>query len=135
MCADRVAQGLPTACAEACPAGATIFGDKDEILAEANKRLKDEPGKYYQHIYGVEEAGGGHVFVLASVPFEQLGYTPHLPKESMPLLTNRAMEKIPTVVSLGGVFLGSMYWLTKRKNEVAREEKATKLKGTENNEK
>jgi hypothetical protein len=32
------------------------------------------------------------------------------------------MEKIPTVVSVGGIFLTGMYWLTKRKNQVAREE-------------
>jgi hypothetical protein len=35
----------------------------------------------------------------------------------------QAMEKIPSVVSVGGIFLTGMYWLTKRKNEIAKEEK------------
>ena len=37
MCPDRVSAGLPTACAEACPTGATKFGDRDELIAEARK--------------------------------------------------------------------------------------------------
>jgi hypothetical protein len=41
------------------------------------------------------------------------------------------MEKIPTVATVGGLFLGSMYWLTKRKNEIAREEKEAKFKRNE----
>ena len=40
----------------------------------------------------------------------------------MPTFTCRAMEKIPTVVSVGGIFLTGMYWLTKRKNQLAKEE-------------
>ena len=61
--------------------------------------------------------------ILSPVPFEQLGYTAKLPKESMPSLTMNAMEKIPPVVAMGGVFLTGMYWLTKRKNQIAKEEK------------
>ncbi|MDR3626213.1 MAG: 4Fe-4S dicluster domain-containing protein [Ignavibacteriaceae bacterium] len=123
LCHDRVKAGKLTACAEACPTEATLFGNMDDLIAVAKKRLKENPGKYYQHIYGLEEAGGGHVLILSPVPFEQLGYTAKLPKESMPSLTMKAMEKIPPVVAVGGVFLTGMYWLTKRKNEIAREEK------------
>ena len=35
MCADRVAQGRPTACSEACPAEATMFGEREEMIALA----------------------------------------------------------------------------------------------------
>jgi hypothetical protein len=41
----------------------------------------------------------------------------------MPEFTMRAMEKIPSVVVGGGVFLTGMYWLTKRKNQIAKDEK------------
>jgi formate dehydrogenase iron-sulfur subunit len=123
LCYDRLKKGLPTACSEACPSGATLFGDLDDLVIEAKKRLKDSPSSYYQHIYGLEEAGGGNILIISPVPFEQLGYTPHLSKESMPEITHKIMEKIPTVVSVGGIFLGSMFWLTKRKNAVAKEER------------
>jgi formate dehydrogenase iron-sulfur subunit len=123
LCTDRVMAGKLPACAEACPTEATLFGDMDQLIAVAKKRLKDNPEKYYQHIYGLEEAGGSHVLIISPVPFEQLGYISKLPNESMPEFTMRAMEKIPSVVVGGGLFLSGMYWLTKRKNQIAKEEK------------
>ena len=126
MCSDRLKKDMPTACSEACPAGATIFGDLEDLKIEAKKRLKENPNTYYQHIYGLEEAGGGNILILSPEPFEKLGYTPHLSNKPMPAITHQIMEKIPTVVSVGGVFLGSMFWLTKRKNAVAKEERENK---------
>jgi len=123
LCTDRVKNGKLTACADSCPTEATLFGDMEQLISIAKKRLKDNPDKYYQHIYGLEEAGGGHVLILSPVPFEQLGYSSKLPNESMPEFTMRAMEKIPSVVVGGGVFLTGMYWLTKRKNQISKEEK------------
>ena len=127
LCSDRLKFGNITACAEACPTEATLFGDMEKLLEVAKSRLQNNPSKYYQHIYGVEEAGGGHILVISPVPFEQLGYTPKLPDEPMPKLTMQAMEKIPPLVAAGGVFLTTMYWLTKRKNQIAREEKVHSL--------
>ncbi|MCE1189195.1 MAG: 4Fe-4S dicluster domain-containing protein [Ignavibacteria bacterium] len=121
MCHERVKAGMQTACAEACPAGATIFGNLDELKAEALKRIKESPSTYYPHVYGMKEGGGTNVLVLASTPFDQLGFVTNLPDEALPNFTKRALEKIPTVVSAGTVFLGGMYWLTKRKNEIAKE--------------
>src|SRR5262249_45698796 len=41
MCNKRVAAGGQSACAEACPTGAPKYGDRDELLAEAKKRMHD----------------------------------------------------------------------------------------------
>ncbi len=133
MCYDRVSRGEQTACAEACPAGATIFGDRDEMIAEAKRRIAEDPDTYYPEVYGIKEAGGTSVLVLSPVPFDQLGF-PNLQSEPLPNYTMRALEKIPTVVSVGSVFLGGMYWLTKRKNEIAKENKMLNKKETDNNE-
>ncbi len=123
MCYDRVKNGQPTACAEACPSGATQFGDLEDLILEAQERIKNNPNTYYPHIYGLKEAGGSNVLVLSSVPFDKLGFATNIPKEDLPEFTMRALEKIPAVVSAGTVFLGGMYWLTKRKNKIAKEEK------------
>ena len=123
LCYDRVKAGKISACAEACPTEATLFGEMNKLIEIAKTRLRENKEKYYQEIYGLEEAGGGHVLIISPVPFEQLGYTSIVPKEPMPEFTKRAMEKIPPVVAVGGVFLTGMYWLTKRKNQIAKEEK------------
>lgn len=39
MCLDRVQNGLPPACVKTCPTGAMNFGEREEMLALANKRL------------------------------------------------------------------------------------------------
>jgi formate dehydrogenase iron-sulfur subunit len=39
MCFDRVQNGLPPACVKTCPTGAMSFGEREAMLALANKRL------------------------------------------------------------------------------------------------
>jgi len=119
MCADRVAAGKKTACTEACPTGATSFGDRDELIAEARQRIAKNPSQYVNHIYGLNEVGGTAVLLLSSVPFEEFGYRTDLPKQPLPLLTYRVLSKIPDLVALGGVFLGGIWWITHRREEVA----------------
>ena len=126
LCADRVAAGLQTACATVCPTGATKFGDRDELIAEARARIRDNPGRYTEHVYGVEEVGGTSVLLLSDVPFEQLGYRTDLSKEPLPMLTWRVLEKLPKVVSVGGALMGGIWWITNRRQEVARAEAAKK---------
>jgi formate dehydrogenase iron-sulfur subunit len=100
MCADRVAAGRATACAEACPTGATKFGDRDALIAEAKERIAKAPDQYVNHIYGLDEVGGTSVVLLSSVPFERFGL--HTPTEPLPVLTYRVLSHVPDVVSLGG---------------------------------
>jgi formate dehydrogenase iron-sulfur subunit len=123
MCAHRVTKGLPTACAEVCPTGATKFGERDELIKEACSRIAAEPGKYVNKVYGAEEVGGTSILYLSNVPFEQLGFRTTLQTTPLPQLTANALEKIPGVVSLGGVFLAGIWWITNRRTEVQRLER------------
>jgi formate dehydrogenase iron-sulfur subunit len=72
----------------------------------------------------VEEVGGTSVLMLTAVPFEQLGLKVNLPHEPLPPLTMSVLSLIPNIVTSGGVLLGGIYWLTHRKNAVARAERA-----------
>ena len=106
MCPERVKAGKPTACAEICPTGATKFGERDELIAEAQKRIRDNPGQYVDHIYGVNEVGGTSVLLLSSIPFEQFGYRADLTQDPLPMYTYRVLSRIPDFVPLGGMGLG-----------------------------
>jgi formate dehydrogenase iron-sulfur subunit len=119
MCADRVQGGLPTACAEACPTGATKFGDHDELIAEAQQRIRQDGTKYVNHIYGLNEVGGTSVLLLSSIPFQEFGYPNDLTRDPLPVLTYRVLSRIPDFVPLGGMLLGGIWWITHRREEVA----------------
>jgi formate dehydrogenase iron-sulfur subunit len=121
MCADRQAVGKPPACVEACPRGATVVGDRDELIAEARDRLRKAPGEYHQKIYGIDEAGGTSVLMLSAAPFEQLGLKAFGP-EPLPALTWRALALVPDIATVGSVLLGGIYWITHRREKVAEEE-------------
>ncbi len=90
---ERLDKGGLPGCVEVCPAGAVIFGTREELMAEAKKRLALKPGseyhyprqtlksgdtylhtvpKYYPHLYGEKEGGGTQVLVLTGVPYENL---------------------------------------------------------------
>ena len=119
MCADRVAAGKQTACAEICPTGATMFGDREALIAEAKERIAKNPDQYVHHIYGLNEVGGTSVLLLSSVPFAEFGYRTDMLKQPLPLLTYRVLSQIPDLVAVGGVILGGIWWITHRREEVA----------------
>ncbi|MCC6590016.1 MAG: 4Fe-4S dicluster domain-containing protein [Bryobacterales bacterium] len=123
MCEERQSKGKPTACTEACPQAATLTGERDKIIAEAKKRVAENPAAYYQKVFGIEEVGGTSVIMLSAVPFEQMGLPPNLPTEALPAFTWRALSLVPSVVSIGSVLLGGVYWITHRREEVARVER------------
>ena len=66
-CLDRVREGKPTACAEACPTEATVSGARKELLREAHRRIEESPEEYYPHVYGENEVGGTSVLYLSPV--------------------------------------------------------------------
>jgi len=122
QCFERQSRGQPTACAAACPTGATKCGDRDALIAEARQRIAEKPGDYYSRIYGLNEVGGTSVFYLSAVPFEQIGLRTNVPQEALPALTWRVLELTPDIVSTGTVLLGGIWWITNRRAEVAKAE-------------
>lgn len=122
LCKDRVAQGLQTACAEACPTGATTFGEREELIHEAQVHIRKEPEKYVNYIYGFSEVGGTGVLFISDVPFEKLGFRTDLMKEPLPMLTWNVLSKIPNFVAVGTTLLFGIWWITHRRDEVKQTE-------------
>jgi formate dehydrogenase iron-sulfur subunit len=122
MCFEQQSAGKPTACTEACPVGATTGGEREELIADAKRRIAAEPAKYHNAIYGVREAGGTSVLYLSPVPFEQIGLPVNVPMKPLPETTWPVLELVPDVVSTGSLLLGGIWWITNRRAEVAKKE-------------
>jgi len=118
FCAGRLAEGLQPACAEACPAGATIFGNREDLVRIAHDRIAANPEGYIPRVYGLDEVGGTSVLYLSAVPFEELGFKTNLQRSALPDLTWNVLSKIPSIVAVGGVFLYGVYWITNRRDYV-----------------
>lgn len=71
FCVDRISNGLPPACAKACPTGAIVFGSRDYVLAVARERasMLAERGEKKFTIYGENILGGlGVIYLLPDSP-------------------------------------------------------------------
>lgn len=120
MCYERVAAGGKTACSEACQFEATTFGNRDELIKEARRRIDENPDQYIDYIYGLREAGGTSVLYISNIPFEKLGFPMNVPKEPIPELSWRVLSQIPKYSVAAGVVLFGIHWITSRRTEVVR---------------
>jgi formate dehydrogenase iron-sulfur subunit len=97
LCDDRIHQGLETACAKACPTDSIVYGEVDQLRAQARQRVEalKALGHTKAHLYGdTDVLGGLNVFYLLLDEPEVYGQprNPQLPQVN--LLTN-------TLVSAG----------------------------------
>jgi formate dehydrogenase iron-sulfur subunit len=124
LCEPRLREGKPTACSEACPTGATRFGEREELLQEARALLLESPGTYEPHIFGEREVGGTCVLYLApkGFDFEAIGLTVKAGQEPMPELTYRVLSKIPTFAEVTGTALLGLFWIINRRMTLAQED-------------
>lgn len=97
FCFSRQKAGEQPACAEACPEGATLFGKRRELIETARERIYGNPGRYYPHVYGENEAGGTSMLFLSAVPFGQLGFPTNVGTKPYPELTSGFLFSVPHV--------------------------------------
>ena len=96
-----------------------FLGSATTFCERLRNRLRQEPTKYIQRIYGKQEVGGTSVLYLSAVPFEAPGLPANLPSDALPGYTHRVLSKIPHLVPLAGAALAGIWWITRRREEVA----------------
>jgi formate dehydrogenase iron-sulfur subunit len=123
MCFARLQAGQQPACAATCPSGAIQFGTRADMLAQAHERIKSQPDRYVNHIFGEFENGGTSTFYISPVPFEQLGF-PTTEEGISPAYFNREATELGTPIIAGSVALGMMgiYLALEHKEKRARQQ-------------
>lgn len=117
LCYDRIKDGKQTACTETCPVQATIFGERDDLILEARRRIQAEPERYANHIWGETEVGGTSVLYIAKNDLSFLSYGQKLADKPLPEATAPAMEAVPfAFIGMAGIMSG-LHWVIKRRQE------------------
>jgi len=121
FCSDRLNEaenGMAPACVTACPTRALVFGDRDELIEEAHRRIEAAPGKYYDHVYGEKEVGGTAWMYISSVDMTELDL-PWLSEEAVTKNARTAMSTLPYYATGMLVLMASIFFITKRKQKIA----------------
>jgi hypothetical protein len=120
MCYDRIIEGKVPACVENCGV-ALFYGTRRELIAEARKRIVENPGVYVDKVYGDTVAGGTGCLYLSSVPVNELGMKTNLQNASYPALTKGFLYSVPSVDVLLPPLLLGIYAATKSKQPKSEE--------------
>jgi formate dehydrogenase iron-sulfur subunit len=120
MCYERFLEGasLP-GCVEACPAHATEFGTREEMLAEAHRRIGEGAGKYLEKIWGEVDVGGSLVLYISDVSLDFLALCKSPGTAPLEDRTRGAMTAVPFVFVGMGALLGATSWIVARRMKLA----------------
>lgn len=127
FCADRMSAGMEPACVKTCPTNALEIGDREQLLAEAKRRINNSPDKYVNHIYGENEVGGTSWLYISPVPFDKLGL-PVLGSEPVTVDVERAMGAVPSVLLGVAAAMAGIYWIFRRREKMKQEKASEKEK-------
>lgn len=125
FCFDRTKEGKLPACVSICPVEALTYGTRTELIKIARDRIKRDPDRYLNHVFGEYEVGGTSWLYLASKDFAELDF-PKLGKNPAPGVSESIQHGIFAYfvppVSLYAL-LGGIMWITKRRKELEEEGK------------
>jgi len=118
FCIDRTTEGKLPACVSICPVEALTYGTREELITEARRRIKNNPDKYHDHIFGEHEVGGTSWLYLADKNlsgsvFPELDTNP-APGVSESIQHGLFAYFVPPIAVYA--LLGGIMWLTKDKD-------------------
>ncbi len=114
-CVDRQEKGELPACVDICPVEALLFGKRSSLIQVAKERIRKNPERYFNHIYGETEVGGTSWLYLAGQDFQNLDF-PKLSNDPAPGVSEAIQHGVfayfvPPMALYA--LLGGVMWITK----------------------
>lgn len=123
FCFNRITQegGIP-ACVGICPVETMTFGKRTDLIDLAHKKIRDNPGRYVNHVYGENEVGGTSWMYLSAVPFNRIGFRTDLGTVPIPTLGKPFLSLVaPVFITIPALAMG-FYSFKKRRDKLAEQE-------------
>jgi Fe-S-cluster-containing dehydrogenase component len=123
FCFDRITKegGVP-ACVGICPAETMTFGKRTDLIDLAHKKIRDNPGRYVNHVYGENEVGGTSWMYLSAVPFNMIGFRTDLGTAPIPSMGKPFLSLVaPVFITIPALAMG-FYSFKRRRDKLAEEE-------------
>lgn len=116
FCYDtRVKHGRPPACVEICPQEALSFGHRRDLIKTGHERIRGNPDRYLDHIYGEKELGGTSWLYLSGVPFDRVGFDTTVGNEPIISSVKDFLGVVPMVLVIWPVLFTGFYQLARNK--------------------
>jgi len=128
FCFDRISKdGQTPACVQICPTETLRFGKRSDLINLAHERIRNNPQKYVDHVYGEHEVGGTSWLYLSAVPFDEIGLRTDLGKKTIPSTSKGFlfMTKVFEVVAAWPLVFAAFYALSKFKDKNKDNEKTS----------
>ncbi len=123
FCFDRISKegGVP-ACVGICPVETMTFGKRTDLIDLAHKKIRDNPSRYVNHVYGETEVGGTSWMYLSSVPFNMIGFRTDLGTTPIPSLSKPFLSLVsPVFITIPALCMG-LYSFKKRRDKMTEDE-------------
>ncbi len=115
LCYPRLREGKLPACVEACPNQALIFGQREDLIAQAHHLISRAPTQFVQKVYGEHDAGGTCILYVSDIPLDAFGYYGIPGTTPLPNFTAIATALVaPTSLGVMALMTGT-WWVIQRR--------------------
>ncbi len=123
LCYDLIKAGGEPACIRACPSKATLFGDRDQLINEAHRRIHEKPTVYANKVWGEHEVGGTSVLYISDVDLSFLTHGEPLAEKPIPETTAAAMNAVPFAFTGVLAAMSGLNWIITRRMKLSENDK------------